>query len=145
MSDLVYPEWLDLVWVAVDSRGRLAALITAGQGPIAQAALPTLDVVGAWLDDLPDRCGASPADAHEAFASYARKGVFVFDWSDVHRVGGLLDAYELMAAPEAPITTTDIPAGIAAAIRLTTLDLDFAVRQTIDPRPLTPCLEHPED
>lgn len=144
MSDPVYPEWLDLVWVAVDSRGRLAALITAGQGPIAEAALPTLDVVGAWLDDLPDRCGASPADAHEAFTTYGRKGVFVFDWSDVHRADMALNAYELMAAPETPITILDIPAEIAAAIGRTTLGLEFAAQRTIDPRLSMPCLERLE-
>lgn len=145
MSETAYPEWLDLVWVAVDAKGRLAALITAGEGPIASTALPTLDAVGEWLDNQPNRCGATPDDAHEAFTSYARKGIFVYDWSDVHRQTDLLDAYELMAAPETPMMLADIPEEIAAAIRLTTFDLEFSERQMLDPRLMLPCLAKPED
>lgn len=144
MSDTAYPEWLDLVWVAADAKGRLAALITAGQGPIAATALPTLDAVGEWLDDQQDCCGATPHDAHEAFASYARKGAFVFDWSDVHRATDRLGAYELMATPETPITLAGIPAAIATAIQVTKFDLDFPGRRTIDPRVAMPCLETSE-
>jgi len=138
LSDPDYPAWLDLVWVSVDARGRLGAFATGGQGPIAVSAFLASEQVGDWLDSLPDR-SATKHGAAEAFSIYARKGLFAFDWSDVHRTSDWLDAYELMAAPMEPLLIDQIPVTVAKFIARTTLDIDLEQCPTLDPRQFISC------
>jgi hypothetical protein len=118
-------QQLDVIWLAVDAKGHLAAFITAGEGPIPATALPLVD--GAEEEAL-----SSPVvTGHRLLVTYARpddlialarRGLFVYDWSDVHRTRAqALGGYELVATPEEPLLLLRSSSGIqerASAVRL---------------------------
>ena len=90
------------------SRG-LATFITAGSGPIPRqlifneiVAIEIIETEDSILQ-LPDIADATllkrPPNP-EGYTSLARNGLFVCDWTDVHKIAGQrCRAYELMAKP----------------------------------------------
>lgn len=121
MEDLADPRGLDLAWLGVDTSGKVAVFLTAGEGPIPASALP-------WAlgePDLEPQLHALPITGEarvlvsvpndESFRSFGKRGLFVFDWSDVHRsqlqAKGL---YELVCSPESPLLCEALPAGLQA-------------------------------
>jgi hypothetical protein len=102
-------EMIDCAWLACDTFGRLAVLITAGCGPVPAAVFEApVDIVDVErrLHDLPSsgtaRLTASYGDM-SSFSALAERGLFAFDWSDIHKVGAdETKAYELVAMPSAP-------------------------------------------
>lgn len=115
-----YPDQIDVVWLASDSAGQLAAIVTAGEGPIPTAvlalsnciaieeALLSLPVVGEALlkAQLPDPT---------SFAELSRRGLFVYDWTDVHRTSArALQSYELMCSPTVRLSREDLPVELLA-------------------------------
>jgi len=106
-----YPVGLDFAWVGRDELGHVAAFITGGCGPIPETAL--------WqvaLSTSPEEtllgfpvCGAARLlvsySNMQSFEDLATRGVFVYDWSDVHRVAvAETNRYQLVAAPANPLS-----------------------------------------
>jgi hypothetical protein len=120
---------LDLVWLGADAQGWLAAFVTAGEGPVPTAALPyalgepdlesqllLLPVRGSQvlLTTVPDP---------SSFIELSSRGLFVFDWTDVHRT--LRDAtqrYELVCRPLHPLSVEALPPALQIAARAALLE-----------------------
>jgi hypothetical protein len=145
-----YPEGIDLVWLASDRNDHLGAFITAGAGPIP---IQTLDRKSLQLTDIEGViCGMPQVPAArllvsvprpDSFAEMAERGVFVYDWSDVHRTTReAILAYEPVAAPTHPITVNMPPANLAeVAMGLKFAEVAFSSGQALDPRTYMRCLE----
>jgi hypothetical protein len=143
MSTQPYPEGLDCVWLASDRDGHLGAFITAGVGPIPltvldSACMPVDDIEG-HLCRLPPVSRARllvSVERADDFIELARRGVFVYDWTDVHRsTRAELRVYEPVAVPTHPITVRSLApdlARLAQASRFT--DVAFAAGEAVDVR-----------
>lgn len=123
MDERPYPDGIDVLWLASDQVGHLGVFATGGSGPIpAQALHPNypLDDVEARLLELPK---ASDIDLRvrvprpDGFVALAERGLFVYDWSDVHRTEAYIDEYEVMALPYRPLTLDQLPDGLMEAAR----------------------------
>ena len=125
MTTQPYPEHMDCLWLASDSEGYLGAFVTAGIGPIPKVAL---DFIGLTVVDTGDRLGQLPAVSKaQSIVSFslpddvidlAERGIFVYDWSDVHRSNYReLKVYELQAVPTKPITVTSLPSDLESLAR----------------------------
>ena len=148
MDERPYPEGIDCCWLAADHAGHLAVFLTGGSGPMpAQALLPPypLDDVERMILDLPK---ASDTDLRvrvprpDSFVAMAERGLFVYDWSDVHRTEQYIDEYELVALPYRPLTLDQLPQSLsdaARAVRFSTLS--FASAWRIDLRAHMTCRE----
>ena len=117
-----YPAQFDMAWLALDRTGALAAMITGGAGPIPASVLANtpgdvLGIEGALLE-LPQIAEASVHDRTgdpSSFIALSERGLFVYDWSDVHRTSAeALGAYELMSSPSVLLRATDLPAALRA-------------------------------
>jgi hypothetical protein len=137
-----YPHQIDCAWLASDVDGRLAILITGGEGPIPALALegahPSVDDLEALVEAL-DACSeiafVAAVPRPDSFANLARRGFFVFDWTDVHRpVKASLGAYELVARPTAPRSESDLPLTLACAVAGLEISGRFTDLVTLDPR-----------
>ncbi|NJM92408.1 MAG: hypothetical protein HC861_07090 [Rhodospirillaceae bacterium] len=141
MDERPYPAGVDCCWLASDRIGQLGVFVTGGSGPIpTQALLPTypLDQIEETILERPK---ASDIDLRvrvprpHRFVALAERGVFVYDWSDVHRTEQYIDEYELMALPYRPLTLDLLPetlADSARAVRFSTVS--FATAWRIDVR-----------
>ncbi|BCA57590.1 hypothetical protein [Sphingomonas sp. HMP6] len=116
---MVYPTQIDCTWLATDADGRLAAMITAGEGPIPAAVLKSgIDVVGIEerLLNLPvvgDATAVAAVPNPSSFIDLSRRGFFVYDWTDGHRSRAqALGTYELVASPSVFIKPEDLPADL---------------------------------
>ncbi len=126
-----YPMQIDMAWLAVDAAGRVAAMVTAGRGPMPAQVLENdwdavLDVEEA-LHGLPPIAKAVQHAQYgdgSSFLALSERGLYVYDWSDVHRAGGYLKAYELMSSPSVTLRATDLPPGL----RKLAATLDPAIR-----------------
>lgn len=128
MNPPEYPHGQDLIWLAVDASGVVGAFITAGEGPIPASALPA--AVGeppleSQVLDLPTICLATllvTVPIATSFMELAKRGLFVFDWSDVHRSAiQATGTYELVCVPSHPIAVGALPSPLQAAAQATTL------------------------
>ena len=138
MSLQPYPEGFDHAWLAADQVGHVGMFITAGRGPMPEAA-PNEE-----FEDVEDvsltllrTCGAKVLRRMphpDAFLALAERGFFVFDWSDVHRTkANELRAYELTAIPDRPIAVGLLPSRLLKAANAAVLDqIQFSNEQTID-------------
>src|SRR5687767_12160860 len=98
---------LDLAWLATDSAGLVGAFLTGGAGPVPAAAMATIDAAEETALTLPETSGCelrvSVADP-SSYVALANRGLFVYDWSDVHRTTAeTSNVYELVAAPTIPL------------------------------------------
>lgn len=108
-----YPALFDCVWLASDNFGRLAAMITAGEGPIPATALAT----GTDITETEERLLELPAigRAHlntevpnpASFLELSERGFFVYDWTDVY--GSQRRAYELVCSPSRHLERSALP------------------------------------
>ena len=104
-----YPFY-DYVWCAKSCDGQLVAFTTGGQGPIPLSVMNLINIES--LEEAILRLPrVSTATVHasypkmDSFINIAERGVFVFDWVDVHRTQeGRLQAYELIASPSKSIS-----------------------------------------
>src|SRR5579859_6928391 len=101
-----YPHQIDCVWLAADPTGHLAAMITAGEGPI-PACLLAHDLeamnIEETLLDLPiigeAQLSVQVPDP-SSFLALSMRGLFVYDWTDIHRMHAeARRAYELVSSP----------------------------------------------
>nr|WP_316652563.1 hypothetical protein [uncultured Gellertiella sp.] len=125
-----YPIGIDCLWVASDIFGNIGAFFTAGFAPIPRVVLSEkygdiLDV-GDALMELP--IVSRSVDGNDArhladFNSLAERGIFAFDWSDVHKVPSKkMHAYEKLASPESPISVDELNGGIRNCATLAILE-----------------------
>lgn len=148
MDERPYPEGLDCCWLASDRIGQLGVFVTGGSGPIpAQVLLPAypLDDLEKTILELPKASDIDlrvRAPRSDRFVALAERGMFVYDWSDVHRTEQCIDEYELVALPYRPITLDLLPeslADTARAVRFSTVS--FASAWRVDVRAHMACRE----
>jgi len=127
-----YVEWIDGAWLASDARGCLAAMVTAGPGPIAAWTL------GDGYDDfdIEERLLALPINGqaqsvapeldYPSFFALAERGLFVYDWQDAHRIRvEHRKVYEAVAIPSVPLTLADLPEDLRRIAERAFFDLEF--------------------
>jgi hypothetical protein len=136
--------------LASDRDGHLGAFVTGDVGPIPIQALNCED---ALIEDIEELiCNLPNASTalllvsikrSDDFVDLAERGVFVYDWSDVHRTAReSIHAYELVATPVSPITVKMLPVKLASvAIALKFVDIAFADGQPLDIRTHMKCGE----
>jgi hypothetical protein len=144
-----YPYGFDVGWIATDRNGHVGIFITAGRGPIPTRILDKGDVrvgdiEGIILDFLPrlsDYRLLINVPRPDSFIEFAARGLFVFDWTDIHRSSGsLLCAYEPVAVPLTPIAADALPPNVAPlAVGITLDEVAFADTKTVDVRRLMEC------
>lgn len=139
MTSMIDAAEVDCAWLVSDIASCLAVVVTAGAGPLPES------VFGGPVDlfDLEYRLlqlpvvGEANALIEEgdvtSFLDLARRGLFVFDWTDVHLTGrAKIDAYQLVAVPEFAIRTSDLPADLGAVALRQRLLSAFGDRLTLD-------------
>jgi len=135
-----YPYELDCVWLASDRDGNVGAFVTGGVGPIPVLCLdperfPVEDIEARILE-LPVASTARlvvTLKRPDDFVSFAQRGLFAYDWSDVHRVRSeAIHAYEQIAVPEAPLKVADLPAEMLPLVIGIVLDVAFERASRID-------------
>jgi hypothetical protein len=138
MTSMIDAAGFDCAWLVSDSAGCLAAVVTAGVGPIPES------VFGGPVDlcDLEYRLRQLPvvgeanalADGDAtSFLDLARRGLFVFDWTDVYSSNReKTDAYQLVAAPACAIHASDLPADLGAVALRQRLSSAFGDHLTLD-------------
>lgn len=145
-----YPDGVDCVWLAADRDGHLGAFITGGVGPIPVQALnfehASIEETEERICELPRVSSARllvVVKRPDDFIALAERGVFVYDWSDVHRPAReSIHAYEPVAAPTKPITVDALPDEIAALVEGIILEyVAFADGQALDIRAHMNCQE----
>ena len=109
-------DGIDASWLAIDAQGQVAVFTTGGEGPIPETALASVETGEELIQLLPEVSG------HELFTSvprqadfvyFAKRGLFAYDWSDVHRVASkAMGAYELQALPTSPRHISQLPASV---------------------------------
>ena len=133
-TDYEYPDGLDCFWVGTDSIGNVGLFVIAGMAPIPLLALSNaygnmLDLED-WLLPLPI---ISEAQVTEGYASmdedigWARRGIFAFDWSDIHRTRSQeLRGYERIAMPTQPLHVGELQGVLRNCATVVTIpDADF--------------------
>src|ERR1043165_6068086 len=106
-----YPSQIDCAWLASDADGRLAAMITAGSGPIPEEVLSScIDVteIEGLMFGLAVVCEAImhvKIPRPDSFIELGKRGLFVYDWTDVHRTSGHV-AENVTCCPGTVITVT---------------------------------------
>lgn len=117
MNGKPYSERGDCVWLASDGEAHLGAFIPAAIGPIPTEALnsiivPIEDVAGR-VNELPSMSQAQllvSVKRPDDFVDLAERGMFLYDWTDIHRrAREALRVYEPVAAPTKPITISSLP------------------------------------
>lgn len=119
----------DLAWLAIDANGLVGVFLTAGEGPIPDSALPSVPGdpnLESQLQELPvtgsHRLFVDVPDP-SSLVSLSNRGLFVFDWSDVHRPSAQASGvYELVCKPERPLVVQVLPANLQAAAVATSMD-----------------------
>lgn len=120
---------VDSGWLAIDARGFVAVFFTGGEGPIHADADPYDDAVSDALRSMP---ASSPFELlatyprPDDFSDAARRGLFAYDWSDVHPTNReLIEGYELIARPERPVHWTQLPEPARTASAAARIDVEF--------------------
>jgi hypothetical protein len=109
-----YPFGIDCVWLALDGDGHVGAFVSAGAGPIPERALACehgVEDIEKALLQLPRKSTAQLliADDVPSFVDIAERGLFVYDWQDVHRNRrDCTHKYEPVAKPINPISAADL-------------------------------------
>jgi hypothetical protein len=115
----------DAGWVATDAIGQVAVFTTAGPGPIPNSALPSVEnseELILSLLEVSDADLVTSMPGANAFAAFAKRGFFAYDWSDVHRTARqALNGYELQYRPRKPMTLFDLPAPLRDLAEVTRL------------------------
>jgi hypothetical protein len=150
MSVKPYPEGVDCVWLASDQAGHVGAFITAGMGPLPETALdashiPVEDVEGR-LCQLPVVSKAQllvSVKRPDDFLDLAERGVFVYDWTDIHRAAhDALQVYEPVAVPLTPVTVDSLPSDLAVLAEAVQLaKVVFSSNVPLDVRAHVKCVE----
>ncbi len=138
-SDISDVRGIDCAWLAVDSLGQVAVFTTAGEGPIPESALQGIESAEELAHALPVRGDAELLAAlkrPDDYLSFARRGLFAYDWSDVHRTSAkAIHAYELIARPRSALRVNELPDELGALAASTCLDgIVFGADLHLNPR-----------
>ncbi len=145
-----YPEGLDCMWLASDGRGNLGVFLTAGAGPIPKLALDrsqipveSIEEVICTLPAISEARLLVSVKRPDDFIDLAKRGFFVYDWSDIHRTTReALGAYEPVAVPSKPITASSLPSDLAAlATALRLANVAFPASVALEIRAHLDCAE----
>ncbi|WP_147385587.1 hypothetical protein [Oleomonas cavernae] len=141
-----YPEDIDWEWFCADSFGSVGVFFTAGRAPIPVEVLRLQwndpDVTGDFFK-YPRIVGSDGDIIYQStYEYYPERGIFVFDWSDIHRIRDYLNQYEFIAAPFQPAKIADFPPSLVSRIPVI-LDhsVRFADRVNVDVRRFFDCVE----
>jgi hypothetical protein len=136
-----YPRGTDYEWYASDAVGHVAVFATADIGPMPVVLLGDLSLTDSLMvavRRLPARGRATmlvSLPRPDDFIHFASRGLFAYDWQDVHRTRGFSDRYEMLSRPDTPILVSELPEQFHALVRSTALpDVRFADSLTIDVR-----------
>lgn len=138
-----YPSGWDVEWVAVDRRGRVGVFTTGAVGPVPRGYLDpqsALDRIREAVWEMPERTGSAllvQLPRPDDYEALARRGLFAYDWCDVHRTSGKSGLYELQARPVVPICYEELewPAELRPLLgRLRSAALDFERQTAVDVR-----------
>lgn len=140
MKERNYPEDLDCGWIAADREGRVGVFVTGGRGPVPRVALlperPPVEEIEFFLGALPSFTTARVVvqlKRPDDFVESAERGFFAYDWTDVHRAEReALGSYELIAAPDKPISIKELPKEITDLLQGIVLDVSFTQERLID-------------
>jgi len=153
MSNSGYPEGIDCVWLASDQDGHIGAFMTGGIGPIPKRGLcsdimPLEDIEG-LICDMPIVSEVRlliSVKRPDDIIDLAKRGVFVYDWTDLHRTAReAIDAYEKIAIPTRPIKSGMLSTQlnpIARVLRFS--NVKFVDKITLDVRAHLNCCESQE-
>ena len=74
-----------------------------------------------------------PMKRPDSFVALAERGLFVYDWQDIHRTRGEASGnYEQVAVPQAPAMIDALPGPLAALARQAALaDVDFGEHRSV--------------
>src|SRR5438132_124105 len=103
--DVLDPHGRDYAWVALDAVGHVAVFTNAGEGPIPTAVLTNrqeADQAEELIHRLPQRGECQllmTLPRPDDFIAFARRGLFAYDWRDVHQARDRTFRYELLARP----------------------------------------------
>lgn len=134
---------IDYTWFALDSESRVGVFTTGGEGPI------PVWVTRDWADPLYDKLEAysafggyrvvvgkrfatvfKPTDPLAHWKLWASRGLYAYDWTDVHRAfSDRINHYELIAEPLEPLIGSSVPEVLMRQPRLT--NSVFANRQLV--------------
>lgn len=141
MSSREYPHGVDCVWLALDGAGHVGAFVTGGIGPVPLLALndeflPVEEIEEAIfsLPKVSDVRLLVSMKRPDDFVAMAERGLFVYDWRDVHRIAkACTDCYELIAAPHNPIKVSDISQLLGRNLgRIVFLGIEFSDELPLD-------------
>ncbi|WP_157610053.1 hypothetical protein [Variovorax sp. Root434] len=145
-----YPEGIDCVWLASDKDGHLGAFITAGVGPIPA---PMLDPLCMLVEEIEGELHKLPTISQarlllavprpDSYIELAERGMFVYDWNDVHRtVRESLHVYEPVAVPTKPATIGSLPSDLMALVKMLNLPgVAFSAEKEVDVHKHFKCVE----
>lgn len=147
MPERPYPRGIDCVWLAVDRQGHLGAFVTGGAGPIPASVLdagsPPLEDVEQRVSDLPKVSSARllvRLNRPDDFIAIAERGLFVYDWSDVHRShADALRAYEPIAVPTNPLPLASLADAAVKSMASTKIGVAFSDEVPLDVRKYVHC------
>jgi hypothetical protein len=137
-----FPFDLDYGWIALDGRGNVAFFSNGGEGPIPASVVaerPAIDETEELvLALLPERSKGKALvktpKVPDAFTRFANRGLFAYDWQDVHKVTREeTGCYELVARPSLRLAAVELPGDLARWARLTRLEaMTFEEASMID-------------
>jgi len=146
---LVYPVDWDVLWIACDAKGSVGAFLTGGRGPIPTAFLRgdrELGEVEEEITRLPSRGGYRlliTVPRPDDLIALAERGLYVYDWQDVHRsTAHATHRYERVALPAKPVRIKDlrrVPREMAGLVKLKLSD--FRYDDAIDVSSMVYCCE----
>lgn len=150
MTARSYPDDIDCIWLAVDRGGHVAAFATGGSGPIpvgvlegGECAIEDIEVKIAELPRIGDAQLLVSLKRPDDFIAIAERGIFTYDWSDVHRMQrDEIGAYELIAVPTSPIKFSQLPHELVRLVAHSKLeDVTFETEKKLDIRKLLSCVD----
>lgn len=145
-----YPFEIDCVWIASDRDGHVGAFVTGGVGPIPAKALNDDELS---IEELEEEICRLPkvSRSHlifsvkrpDDFIAIAERGIFVYDWRDIHRtIYEYSYAYEPIASPESPIKVDALPEFLKRiAKNIEFLNLVFTESRSVDVKAQFECFD----
>jgi hypothetical protein len=130
----------DFEWYAIDRKGQLAFLTSAGFGPIPMLVFRSKEAYYRAADcfrSLPDRCGhvllaRGPYD-WSSWIKAAEQGLYGYGWDAPagQYVPGY--PYKIMARPKNPLSLSDLPAHVQSWVSPIQFDVEFDVLKELSP------------
>ena len=130
----MYPNGIDVVWLGRDKVGHVAAFITAGLGPVPRWIEFNDDSLAKTEFQISNLPSISEVKLHvsvprpEFYTSLAEKGLYVFDWFDIHRATkDHKNCYNKVADPKPPLLFSQLGDALCAMAGATNFpEIDFA-------------------